>query len=146
MGEKTMTIETVYLMTDNGRFVCTDGGFGQVRIEKDRADATCKLRAGYGPGDGTVIFYNAETNRYWAVAPDITTPHVDDLVTAKKQTWTAFSYDFVGTDQTLMTLRHGDDSYVTRVDIGRPHELLAASGTSAEEASRFRVIRFADEA
>lgn len=141
-----MTIETVYLMTDNGRFVCTDGGFGQVRIQKDRADASCKLQAGFGFGDDTVTFYNPATDRYWAVAPDITTPHVDDLITAKKQTWTAFSYDFVDADETLMTLRNGDEGYVTRVDIGRPHELLGASGTSAEEASRFRVIRFADEA
>jgi hypothetical protein len=46
----------------------------------------------------------------------------------------------------LMTLRNGNDGYVSRIDIGRPHEHLAASAASADEASRFRVIRFADEA
>ncbi len=45
-----------------------------------------------------------------------------------------------------MTLRDGNHGYLSRIDIGRPHEHLAASAVNADEASRFRVIRFADEA
>ena len=139
-----MTIETVYLMTDNGRFVCHNG-WGDMTIKKDRADATCKHEAGWGLDTGKVVLYNSDSDRYWAVAPDPATPHVDGLITARKKEWTAFNYQFDEKDPTLVTLRTEDGRYVSRADIGRPHEHLAADGTNAEEASRFRVIRFADD-
>ena len=140
-----MTIETVYLMTENGRFVCTNG-FGDLTIKNEQADATCKHRAGWGPGDDTVTLYNASTQRYWAVAPDPATPHVEGLITARESEWTEFGYQIDEKDPTLMTLKTGDGRYVSRVDIGRPHEYLAAEGTNAQAASRLRVIRFADDA
>lgn len=140
-----MHTETIYLMTENGRFVCTSP-YGDVTIKKNRADDSCKLSATFGGGDATVALYNAATERYWNVAPDPATPHVEHLVTARKDGWTEFSYAYADADQMLMTLRNGNDGYVSRIDIGRPHEHLAASAASADEASRFRVIRFADEA
>ena len=138
-----MTIETVYLMTENGRFVCTDQ-FGDLTIKKQRADASCKQQAGWGDVEPTVELYNPAAERWWAVAPDLATPHVDDLVTARKNEWTTFNYAFVDAEKTLMTLRTDGGRYVSRIDIGRSHEYLAASAASADEASRFRVIRFAD--
>lgn len=140
-----MNIETVYLMTENGRFVCTDQ-FGDLTIKKDQADASCKQRAGWGDGESTVVLYNPATERWWAVAPDLATPHVDDLVTASKNEWTKFNYEFVDAGKTLMTLNAGEGQYVSRIDIGRPHEHLAAGAAGPEEASRFRVIRFAEGA
>ena len=89
-----MTIETVYLMTENGRFVCTDQ-FGDLTIKKQRADASCKQQAGWGDVEPTVELYNPAAERWWAVAPDLATPHVDDLVTARKNEWTTFNYAFV---------------------------------------------------
>lgn len=139
-----MNIETIYLMTENGRFVCTDR-YGDLTIKKDQADARCKLQAGWGDGESTVILYHPAAERWWAVSPDPATPHVEDLLTARKNEWTTFNYQFVDADQTLMTLSTGGDKYVSRIDIGRPHEHLAVSASSAEEASRLRVIRFSDD-
>jgi len=139
-----MTIETIYLMTDNGRFVCT-GQFDDVTIQKKRADESCRLRAGFDTVEDTVMLYSPTAQEFWSVAPDPATPHVEELVTTRKGSGTAFTYQYVDDDKTLMTLRDGHAGYVQRVDIGRPHELLAASAASADEASRFRVIRFADE-
>lgn len=140
-----MNIETIYLMTENGRFVCTDQ-FGDLTIKKDRADATCKQQAGWGDVESTVRLYLPAADRWWAVAPDLATPHVDELVTARRNERTTFNYEFIDADRTLMTLRTDEGRYVERIDIGRPHELLAASATGADEASRFRVIRFAEGA
>ncbi|WP_442809082.1 hypothetical protein [Trinickia soli] len=140
-----MHTETIYLMAENGRFVCTSP-YGDVTIKKDRADESCRLHAVFGGGDSTVSLYSPATERYWNVAPDLATPLVDDLVTARKDGWTEFSYAYNDDDPTLMTLRNGQAGYVSRIDIGRPHEHLAASTANAEEAARFRVIRFADEA
>lgn len=139
-----MNIETIYLMTENGRFVCS-GQFDDVTIKKHRADESCKLRAGFGDGEPTVVLYGTAAREYWSVAPDPATPQVDNLITTQKDRWTAFSYRYVDEHETLMTLRNGNGGYVTSVDIGRPHELLAASAASADEATRFRVIRFAEE-
>ncbi len=140
-----MSIETVYLMTDHGRFVCTDQ-FGDLTIKKDRADASCKQQAGWADGESKVTLYNPAAQRWWAVAPDLATPHVDDLVTARKNEWTTFNYAFVDAENTLMTLRTDEGRYLSRIDIGRPQEYLAASAASADEASRLRVIRLADGA
>lgn len=140
-----MNIETIYLMTENGRFVCTSP-FNDITIKKDRADETCKQRAAWGDGESTVILYNTKSERFWAVSPDLATPHVEELVTAQKKEWTTFDYQFVDADETLMTLRTRGGDYVSRIDIGRPHEHLAANTADADAASRFRVIRFADDA
>jgi len=140
-----MHLETIYLMTENGRFVCTDG-YGDVTIKKDHADATCKYQAGWGPFGEKVVIYNPASDRGWAVAPDPATPHVDGLITARKSDWTTFDYRIDEKDPTLMTLSTEDGQYVSRVDIGRPHEYIAADGSSADGASRFRVIRFANDA
>ncbi|RDU99997.1 fascin domain-containing protein [Trinickia dinghuensis] len=140
-----MDFETIYLMTENGRFVCTDQ-FGDLTIKNDRADASCRQRAGWGAGESTVVLYNPAADRFWAVAPDPATPHVDGLVTAQKNEWTTFNYEFADADRTSMTLRTVNGDYVSRIDIGRPQAYLAASATNAGEASRFRVIRFADDA
>jgi hypothetical protein len=138
-----MQIETVYLMTENGRFVCSNP-YGDLTIKKDRADESCKQRAAWGDGGSSVVLYNPASERWWAVAPDPATPHVDGIVTSREREWTTFDYAFVDGDQTLMTLRGEDGQYVSRVDIGRPHEHLAANAASADEASRLRVIRFAE--
>ena len=140
-----MNIETIYLMTENGRFVCTNQ-FGNVTIKKDRADESCKMRAAFGETESTVMLYSADAGRFWSTAPDPATPHVDDLVTTRKDSGATFSYQYADADETLMILRSEEGRYVSRIDIGRPHEYLAASAASADEASRFRVIRFADNA
>lgn len=139
-----MNIETIYLMTENGRFVCTDRS-GDLTVKKNQADASCKLQAGWGDGESSVMLYSPANDRWWAVAPDPATPHVEELITARKNEWTTFNYQFVDDGETLMTLDAGEGKYVSRIDIGRPHDHLAASAATAEEASRFRVIRFADE-
>lgn len=139
-----MNIETIYLMTENGRFVCTNQ-FGDLTIEKKRANESCKLRAGFGEAEPTVALYSAQKEQFWAIAPDPGTPHVEHLISTRKDSWTTFSYEYADADETVLTLRDADGRYVSRVDIGRPYELLAASGASADDASRFRVIRFADD-
>lgn len=140
-----MNIETIYLMTENGRFVCTNQ-FGDVTVKKDRADESCKIRAAFGELEPTVMLYSAGAGQFWSIAPDPAAPHDDDLVKTRRESGTTFSYQYVDADETLMTLRDGEGRYVSRVDIGRPHEHLAASATNADEASRFRVIRFAENA
>lgn len=140
-----MNIETIYLMTENGRFVCTNQ-FGDVTVKKDRADKSCKMRAAFGELEPTVILYSAGVDEFWSAAPDPAAPHDDDLVKTRKDSWTTFSYQYADADETLMTLLDDKGRYVSRVDIGRPHEYLAASATNADEASRFRVIRFAENA
>lgn len=140
-----MNIETVYLMTESGRFVHTDPGGGALRINKDQADALCKLQAGFDDVDPKVIFHSPATERKWLVGHDLATPHVQDIVVGSKDEWTTFTYQYVDEAHTLMTLRDGNDRYLQRVDIGRPFEHLAASTASAEEAARFRVIRFASD-
>lgn len=140
-----MNIETIYLMTENGRFVCTNQ-FGDLTTEKSRADESCKIRAAFGELEPTVMLYSAGSDRFWNVAPDPATPHVDDLVTTNKDSWTTFSYQYADADETLMVLSDGEGRYVSRVDIGRSHDHLVASAANADEASHFRVIRFAESA
>ena len=140
-----MNFETIYLMTENGRFVCTDR-YGDLTIKKNQADASCTMRAAWRDGERSVMLYHPANDRWWAVAPDPATPHVEKLVTTRNDEWTKFDYEFVDEHRTLMTLSTADSEYVSRIDIGRPHEHVAASAASQEEASRFRVIRFADDA
>ncbi len=140
-----MIVETIYLLTENGRFVCPER-YGDLTIKKKQADESCKLRAGWGDGESSVILHYPASERWWAVSPDPATPLVDDLIMARSNEWTKFYYDFVDDDKTLMTLNTGEGHYVSRIDIGRPHEHVAASAANAQEASRFRVIRFADDA
>ncbi|PMS10300.1 hypothetical protein C0Z17_21005 [Trinickia caryophylli] len=132
-------------MTESGRFVHTEPDGGALRINKDRADALCKLQAGFDDVDPKVIFHSSAADRKWVVGHDPATPHVPDIVVARKGEWTTFTYQFVDDARTLMTLRDESDRYLQRVDIGRPFEHLAASTASAEEAARFRLIRFASD-
>lgn len=141
-----MYTESMYLMADNGRFVCVDPTFGDLTIRNDRAGDTCRFQATYPQVDPTVQFYNPSTDRAWVIGPDPATPHVDHLVVANKQGGTEFTYRFLDEAETLMTLRDEAGRYLTRVDIGRPMHYLAAESSEPSPASQFRVIRLEDRA
>jgi len=141
-----MTIEPMYLMADNGRFICVDPTFGDLTIRKDRAGDACRFQAAFDPVDPRVRFYNPATDRGWTIATDPATPHVDHLVMAKKEGWTEFTYQFVDDTRTLMTLQDEGGRYVSRVDIGRPMDYLAAETAEPGASSQFRVIRLEDNA
>lgn len=140
-----MHIESMYLMSDNGRFVCVDPTFGDLTIRNERAGDTCRFQAAFDPVDRLVHFYNPATDRGWAFGADPATPHVDHLVMAKKEGLTDFTYRFVDEAQTLMTLQGDDGRYVSRVDIGRPMHYLAAEATEPGPSSQFRVVRLEDK-
>ncbi len=136
----------MYLMADNGRFVCIDPNFGDLTIRNDRAGDACRFDAAYDQVTPTVRFYNPDSGRAWAIAPDPATPDVDHLVMAKKQGSTAFTYRFLDEAKTLMTLQDEEGRYLTRVDIGRPMHYLAAESTEPGASSQLRVIRLEDGA
>src|ERR1700720_1395070 len=141
----------VYLMADNGRFLCPGStpdknNFFPVFASKEKADVDCKFAMSIDDIGVTLTLTSLSPSvargANLAIVPNSSGVMTPNPLETGKMPCESFNYDFVDDTHTLITLMHNKETYLSRIQEASGHAVCAVKKTK-DVHCEFRVIYLA---